>query len=269
MKGGGFYLLGVQGLGCVAIIAWSAMVSFLLLKLVDLTFGLRVKLEDEILGADLVEHGVNSGELPGDEDEQRLYIQLMMQESTRGQSDGSLDYTKSKETSISRMTSFESYYSDSKIDPEVLYQHINRRKRTHVFGSRVRKVHDTPALMNYLQKLNLRRFSDEFLSQNKRENWGKTRPLRSSSLRDIRTEQTNGPIVSPSHYHVNLENTFLQENNEQPIASVSEMVENKTLSNLGFFHESQDLSKTDSCIENVETDVIDVANQRNSFSTRL
>ena len=70
----------MQVLGCIAIVTWTAIVSFILLKIVDLTFGLRVSLDDEILGADLVEHGVNSGGLPGDEEEQREYVRFMMQE---------------------------------------------------------------------------------------------------------------------------------------------------------------------------------------------
>ena len=87
-------MLGVQALGCVALIVWTVAVSFLLLKFVDLTCGLRVRLDDEILGANLVQHGVNSGELAGTEDEQGQYVRLMMQGSTRGEGDGSFDSHK-------------------------------------------------------------------------------------------------------------------------------------------------------------------------------
>ncbi len=57
-QGGGFYLLGVQFAGVVALTVWTAVMSYILLKCVDLTIGLRVPLEQEILGADLVEHSV-------------------------------------------------------------------------------------------------------------------------------------------------------------------------------------------------------------------
>ena len=46
----------------VSLVTWSALVSFLLLKLIDLTIGLRVTLHHELLGADIVEHGVGEVE---------------------------------------------------------------------------------------------------------------------------------------------------------------------------------------------------------------
>ena len=63
--GGGFYLLGVQTLAVVSIIGWSALVSFLLLYGIDKVMGLRMSLEEEILGADFCEHGIGEG--PHDE----------------------------------------------------------------------------------------------------------------------------------------------------------------------------------------------------------
>ncbi|XP_013397764.1 putative ammonium transporter 3 [Lingula anatina] len=57
-RGGGFYLLGVQTLAAVVIIVWSAVTSFLLLKVL-----LRVTEEEELLGADYVEHGIGRKEL--------------------------------------------------------------------------------------------------------------------------------------------------------------------------------------------------------------
>ncbi|CAG2207980.1 AMT [Mytilus edulis] len=63
MKGGGFYLLGVQTMAAVAIIIWSVVTSFIVLKLIDLTIGLRLTLEEELYGADYCEHNV---ELPPD-----------------------------------------------------------------------------------------------------------------------------------------------------------------------------------------------------------
>ncbi|KAJ8029862.1 Ammonium transporter 2 [Holothuria leucospilota] len=57
-RGGGFRLLGVQLFVVVLVIVWSATLSFIILKAIDLTVGLRVPLHEELLGADLVEHSV-------------------------------------------------------------------------------------------------------------------------------------------------------------------------------------------------------------------
>ena len=57
-QGGNFYLLGVQLLGIVVIIAWTAVTSYAFLKIIDLTMGLRVSEEHERLGADVVMHGL-------------------------------------------------------------------------------------------------------------------------------------------------------------------------------------------------------------------
>ncbi|XP_033750890.1 putative ammonium transporter 3 [Pecten maximus] len=56
--GGDFYQLGIQALAALAIIAWTLVNAFVWLKLIDLTIGIRVPLEEEILGADIVEHAV-------------------------------------------------------------------------------------------------------------------------------------------------------------------------------------------------------------------
>ncbi|KAK3760662.1 hypothetical protein RRG08_015767 [Elysia crispata] len=58
VKGGGFYLLGVQVLACVVIIVWSAVTSAIILVFIDLTVGLRVSLEEELIGSDVVEHNI-------------------------------------------------------------------------------------------------------------------------------------------------------------------------------------------------------------------
>lgn len=42
----------------VIVICWTSVVSFIILKVIDLTIGLRVPLHEELLGADLVEHSV-------------------------------------------------------------------------------------------------------------------------------------------------------------------------------------------------------------------
>lgn len=60
-KGGSWRFLGVQILAAVAIAAWSALTTFLELLFVDKLVGLRLSLEDELLGADKVEHGIDYG----------------------------------------------------------------------------------------------------------------------------------------------------------------------------------------------------------------
>ncbi|HEY6124028.1 MAG TPA: ammonium transporter [Steroidobacteraceae bacterium] len=49
--------LGVQALGVVAAAAWCALLTWLILKLLDAIFGLRVGEEKETEGLDLAEHG--------------------------------------------------------------------------------------------------------------------------------------------------------------------------------------------------------------------
>ncbi|CAG5125656.1 unnamed protein product, partial [Candidula unifasciata] len=59
--GGGFYMLGVQTLAVVCESAWSAGSTFLLLYVsmpLQITMGIRVTAEEELLGADIVEHNV-------------------------------------------------------------------------------------------------------------------------------------------------------------------------------------------------------------------
>jgi Amt family ammonium transporter len=48
---------GVQALGVVAAAAWCALLTWLILKLMDAVFGLRVSEEKETEGLDLAEHG--------------------------------------------------------------------------------------------------------------------------------------------------------------------------------------------------------------------
>ncbi len=58
--GGGFRLLGIQLLGVLSVVAWTAVtitVTFLLIRAV---FGLRVSEEEEIVGLDATEHGLAS-----------------------------------------------------------------------------------------------------------------------------------------------------------------------------------------------------------------
>ncbi|KAI6238092.1 Ammonium transporter [Aphelenchoides fujianensis] len=57
--GGGFKLLAVQALCVVAIFAWSVLVTLLSLMILNrLPWGLRMTPEEEKLGADLLEHGL-------------------------------------------------------------------------------------------------------------------------------------------------------------------------------------------------------------------
>jgi len=50
-------LLAVQALAVAAVLAYSFLVTFGLLKALNKTMGLRVSKEDEIMGIDLSEHG--------------------------------------------------------------------------------------------------------------------------------------------------------------------------------------------------------------------
>ncbi|XP_068701814.1 putative ammonium transporter 3 isoform X2 [Montipora foliosa] len=58
LKGGPWRFLGIQMLTIVAVAAWTAAMTFLELLLVNKIFGLRVSIENELLGADRVEHGI-------------------------------------------------------------------------------------------------------------------------------------------------------------------------------------------------------------------
>ena len=58
--GGGFSLLGTQLLGIITVIGWTAVtitIAFLVIKAI---FGLRVDEQEEIMGLDIVEHGLAS-----------------------------------------------------------------------------------------------------------------------------------------------------------------------------------------------------------------
>ena len=52
--------LGVQFLGVAATVIWCAMVSWFLLKILDMSLGLRVDEDEEAQGLDLTEHGESS-----------------------------------------------------------------------------------------------------------------------------------------------------------------------------------------------------------------
>jgi Amt family ammonium transporter len=56
-NGGGAGQLGAQAIGVLAYAVWSVVLSFIILKILKSTIGLRVTEEEEIVGLDLSEHG--------------------------------------------------------------------------------------------------------------------------------------------------------------------------------------------------------------------
>ncbi len=59
--GGGFECLGLQLLGMFSIIAWTAVTITIVFLVIKKIFGLRVTAEEEIVGLDKLEHGLDSG----------------------------------------------------------------------------------------------------------------------------------------------------------------------------------------------------------------
>lgn len=58
--GGGFNQLGIQAVGVLAIGAWTAVTMFILFFVLKKTVGLRVSVQEEIVGLDREEHGLIS-----------------------------------------------------------------------------------------------------------------------------------------------------------------------------------------------------------------
>ena len=58
--GGGFNQLGIQALGMVTVIAWTAVTITIAFFVIKATAGLRVTEEEEIVGLDSCEHGIAS-----------------------------------------------------------------------------------------------------------------------------------------------------------------------------------------------------------------
>lgn len=58
--GGGFGQLGVQLAGIITVLIWTAVTMTIVFKLIDMTIGLRVSEEEEIVGLDSKEHGLAS-----------------------------------------------------------------------------------------------------------------------------------------------------------------------------------------------------------------
>lgn len=57
-RGGGFYLLGVQAVAVLAISAWSCVSTYAILWCINRIVPIRMSLEEEQIGADFVEHGI-------------------------------------------------------------------------------------------------------------------------------------------------------------------------------------------------------------------
>ena len=58
--GGGFGFLGTQILGVLAVIAWVAVTMTIVFTIIKKTVGLRVSKEEEVVGLDIMEHGLTS-----------------------------------------------------------------------------------------------------------------------------------------------------------------------------------------------------------------
>ena len=58
--GGGFHHLGIQALGEFTIIAWTAVCMIITFTLIKKLHGLRASREEEIIGLDKLEHGIDS-----------------------------------------------------------------------------------------------------------------------------------------------------------------------------------------------------------------
>ncbi|XP_077562777.1 putative ammonium transporter 2 [Haemaphysalis longicornis] len=57
-RGGGFYLLGVQALAVLTISTWSCLSTYAILWVINRVVPIRMSLEEEKIGADFVEHGI-------------------------------------------------------------------------------------------------------------------------------------------------------------------------------------------------------------------
>ncbi|CAH0697963.1 unnamed protein product [Spodoptera exigua] len=62
-KGGGWYLLGVQSLTGVCLVAWGILVTITLLWCIDKIMPIRMDPYTELLGADITEHRIRHGQV--------------------------------------------------------------------------------------------------------------------------------------------------------------------------------------------------------------
>lgn len=58
--GGGFTLLGKQLIGVASVASWTAVTMTIVFLIIKHTLGLRVNAEEEIVGLDKMEHGIDS-----------------------------------------------------------------------------------------------------------------------------------------------------------------------------------------------------------------
>lgn len=62
-KGGGWYLLGVQSLSAACLTLWGVGTTYLLLWVIDKIIPIRMDPNEELLGADLMEHRIRHGQV--------------------------------------------------------------------------------------------------------------------------------------------------------------------------------------------------------------
>lgn len=62
-KGGGWYLLGIQSLSALCLTCWGVCSTFLLLWMIDKIIPVRMDPNEEILGADLMEHRIRHAQI--------------------------------------------------------------------------------------------------------------------------------------------------------------------------------------------------------------
>lgn len=58
--GGGWEQFLAQGIGAIACVAWAFILGFILFKIMDKIFGIRISPQEEIEGIDLIEHGAKA-----------------------------------------------------------------------------------------------------------------------------------------------------------------------------------------------------------------
>lgn len=58
-KGGGWYLFGIQCLAALCLLSWGILSTFILLYIINKIVPIRMDPNEELLGADLMEHRVH------------------------------------------------------------------------------------------------------------------------------------------------------------------------------------------------------------------
>lgn len=62
-RGGGWYLLGIQCLSALCLTCWGICSTFMLLYVINLFIPIRMDPNEELVGADLMEHRVRHGKI--------------------------------------------------------------------------------------------------------------------------------------------------------------------------------------------------------------